>query len=461
MAEARTETITVRDGEPRQIETLLLPGVGAVLPDDLAPVPVTSDGRRMLLRWTGFAPTREAQAFIDFNRAADLDDIEAAIDRMEIGNFNFIAAVHDEITYRVGARVPSRPWASDAKPPFTLLDGDDVGTTWSDQTLRGEQLPTDRNPARGWLASANNDPYGFTADGSLDGDAFYYGVFFDPGTRAARIESELERLVARGGITVADVQDLQLDSHSVLADLLLPLLETHWVAGEQPELDALVTSMLSWDRRMNRDSAAALVFHIFMSFAVKRTIRDDLSLAFDAIADSSNITVIKMGLMTLAERYPGAAAFLQEGKAAIIAAAVADTAALLRERFGDADPTAYNWGDLHVTNLRGAWPGMEGRQVVSDGSDGTVNVSGAALFDGDAVLAQHASTSGAIYRMVTSFGEDGTPQAAFNYPPGNSGDPASPHFADTLSDWVDGNYGPLMFERSAIEPSATAIATLK
>jgi acyl-homoserine lactone acylase PvdQ len=50
-----------------------------------------------------------------------------------------------------------------------------------------------------------------------------------------------------------------------------------------------------------------------------------------------------------------------------------------------------------------------------------------------------------------SFGDDGVPEAWANFPMGNVGDPASPHFDDELDAWVEGSYEKLLFERAEIE----------
>ncbi|TDF92495.1 penicillin acylase family protein [Arthrobacter terricola] len=39
--------------------------------------------------------------------------------------------------------------------------------------------------------------------------------------------------------------------------------------------------------------------------------------------------------------------------------------------------------------------------------------------------------------------------------PGQSGDPRSPHYADLLSTWANGESFPLLYSRSAIEAATT------
>ena len=39
--------------------------------------------------------------------------------------------------------------------------------------------------------------------------------------------------------------------------------------------------------------------------------------------------------------------------------------------------------------------------------------------------------------------------------PGESGDPASPHYSDLLEDWAAGRYHPMPFSRKAVEAATT------
>jgi penicillin G amidase len=463
----RTERIAVRDGDPIDIVVEEISGLGVLLPDGIAPVPVVDAGNRILLRWPGLAATREGEAFLGIDRAASLDAWESAVEVMEIGNFNFIAADAGGIAYRSNPLVPVRQALSPNMPPYSLLDGDDPNNAWVG-TL--STLPRSRAVQRGWIASANNDPFGLTADGSIDGDPFYFGVFFDPGTRAARVESEIERLLAEGPVDRAAMEALQLDTHAVIADLLLPVLDAVYATvdddpaleafRDRADLEALITQMQSWDRRMDRDSAGAVTFHAFAWFLAERILRDDLSLAFDSIASASGIYLLKWAVLTVTERFPAAGDLMQEGRAFLVMGALDDAAAYLVDRFG-ADTSQYRWGNWHFT----AFPSVGGDalavdRVATDGADGTVNVSAATFFSDGAAPYDLVSTGGAIYRMVATFDEGGAPQAWVNFPRGNAGEPDSPHWDDTLEAWVEGQYARLPFTAAEVEAAATERAVV-
>lgn len=469
--EAHQEVIEVAGGDPVTITVEEVPGYGVLLPEDFLPVPVAGPSRRVLYRWVGMRPTFEGESFLAFDRAASLEDFEAAVDRMEIGCFNFLAASADGIAYRSSPLVPDRGPEATSRMHWALLDGDDASTFWSDAFLGADRLPRSRGGERGWIASANNDPFGFTADGSTEGDAWYFGVFFDPGTRAARIEQRLAELTAEGPVSAADMQALQMDIHSNFADLLVPVLEDVWTRvptdealaefRDRPDLARVVEVITGWDRQLVRDSSGAVPFDIFMFFAAKLALEDDFALVFDAILGNEPTYLLKWAIRALRDEFPAAGEVLQAGRDVIVMRALAATAGLLQDRFGGVEPELYRWGDHHGSRFGSEWGDrLDAGWISTDGGVGTVNVSSASFLSGGVAVPRLESTSGPLYRMVASFGDDGVPRAEVTVARGNSGDPDSAFFANTTEDWVEGSYRPLLFTRAQIEADATERLTL-
>lgn len=449
----REETFVVRGQDPIVESMMDVPGVGVILPRDLAPLPVTdSSSQRIVLGWTGFEPSDEADAFIQMNRATTLEEFEQAVDTMGTGAFNFIAATRDDITFRSSPATPDRGPVGSFPAPYRVLDGDDPASVWTGGLIPLERLPRSRGGERGWIASANNDPYGFTRDGIIEGDEFYFGVFFDPGSRAWRIEQELERLVAAGPVTLEQTKALQLDVHSVLADEMLPFLFEAIDAvdrddalepyRERDDLLAMAEQLRTWDREMTRDSRAALIFEAFAGFASKEVLGDELSVLFGPLAEQSPIYVHKWTVEAL-RRAPE---IVQDGNSLAMMRALNATAAALEE-FG-ADDT---WGDRHVLRLTNEFGGAYNRgDFAMDGGNGTVNVAQTSVLSGSSLNERFITRGGAIYRMVAEFGEDGRPNVEFAFVGGNGGDPDEPHWDDLMEDWRNGVYRQMYFEEADI-----------
>lgn len=464
----RTETILVAGGDPVEYVVEDVPGQGVLLPDDLSPLPLGRAGRRLLVSWTGFRVTHEFEGFFGFDTAASTDDFAAAVERIELGYFNFVFADANGIQYHSQALVPDRG-AVGSRRPWALSDGDDVSTFWNGTFLDRARMPSSRGGERGWVASANNDPWGFTADGTVETDPWYFGVLYDPSLRASRIETELTRLVARGDVTVEDMQALQDDTYSVIAEDLVPALEEVWATvdtdamlaeyRDRDDLDGLVSALAAWDRRMERTSSEAVVFNAFSSFLARRVLEDDLTIVFEPVMDASSAYIMTWLCNVMKGRAPDAASFFAgEARQVSVARALAETQDWLTERFGDAP---YTWGDYHGTSFRSIYgERLDGGWIPTDGAEGTVNVSETTFFEGSMPRERLESTSGSIYRMVATFGDDGTPQAFVNVPRGVSGDPESPHWDDLQSDWQENVYRPLLFRRAEIEAGDHEVMTL-
>jgi penicillin amidase len=339
--------------------------------------------------------------------------------------------------------------------------------------LPPEQLPHARAEERGFVATANNDPLGFTADGDPGNDAWYYGAFYDPGYRAKRIESELERLTKRGGVTLEEMQSLQFDSRCLMADTFLDLLKQAWAAKStdatlaefdgRPELDRLAKLLLDeWDRKMTRDSPGAVAFHAFAHFTTGVAVEDDMiPLLYERVLEAAPFYVLKVAALALSGDYPNGEALLQEGKHRIVLMGLSKTADHLVARFGGVEPERYRWGDVHVTSFDNAYGlGVALPSVPSDGGENTVNVAHSVFRRDFVVPEQWVSDYGPVERLVGRVDDTGTPELWVNFPLGNVADRASPHFDDMTADWANGTYRKLAFARQEVEARADSRLTL-
>lgn len=462
------ETIAVKGGETVTVAVREVPGRGVLFPAELLPLPIVDAGHGLLLAWTGLRPTLEAHAFVALDTAASLDDFEAAVDGMEIGCFDFLAASAEGISHRSSPVVPRRQDPA-RHPPYLVLDGADPAALWTDAALPPEQMPRSRGEDRGFVATANGDPFGFTRDGAIEGDPWYFGVYFDPGTRHTRIAQRLEQALGDdGAVTLADMRSIQRDVLSLLAVEIVPLVAAVWAGapdGEEAgairartDVARLVDRIGDWDLTMTRGQVAPVAFHALSHFLAREVVADDLGIFFGPIADQQPIIALKLGLLAL--RHPEGGA-VQDGRALTVLRALAATADWLEARFGEEAETT-TWGDVHGSAFASVGgPSLDGGWVATDGSDGTVNVSPARFFGaGNGEEERLSARSGALYRMVAAIGADGVPEAAINMARGTSGDPTSPHWDDLEADWIDVVYRPLPFRRADVDATTIEVTTL-
>lgn len=87
-----------------------------------------------------------------------------------------------------------------------------------------DEWPQAVNPARQYVANANNDPGAISIDNDPWNDPYYIGGPWDPGYRMDRIATRLEAAIADDNATLAEMADIQGDQHSNLGEDFVPLL---------------------------------------------------------------------------------------------------------------------------------------------------------------------------------------------------------------------------------------------
>jgi penicillin G amidase len=131
----------------------------------------------------------------------------------------------------------------------------------------------------------------------------------------------------------------------------------------------------------------------------------------------------------------------------------------LESRLG-VDKTKWSWGALHTVNLShpiARWT-AEGSKLLNV----TGGVSGG---ESNTVMARWGEypnanvTGGSSFSMVLDVGAWDN-SVALNSP-GQSGDPASPHYKDLYARWLDGEVFPLAFSRAKVEAETKARILLK
>ena len=123
-------------------------------------------------------------------------------------------------------------------------------------------------------------------------------------------------------------------------------------------------------------------------------------------------------------------------------ASALDSALAEIERAYGPDPAAWQWGKAHTITFQHPLGRKEYQlgPVARPGDANTVNATSGANF---------RQTNGASWREVLDVGD--WDRSVITNVPGESGDPASKHYADLLQDWAAGRYHPLPFSRKAVE----------
>ncbi|MGW6272253.1 penicillin acylase family protein [Streptomyces sp. NPDC055060] len=437
-----TERIPVRDGEPVSAD-LWFTRHGPVireLPDQNAAFAV-----RAAWLGPGMAPYLGS---MDYMRATSPDAFVAAMRRWGAPGENQVYASPDgTIGWRPAGRVPVRPnWDG------TLPVPGDGRYEW-DGFLDVEELPSVRDPAEGWFATANQlnlPPTYPNAEKTVTYD------WYAP-TRHDRITEELASHTAW---TVEDCVRLQTDYVSLPARRLRELL-AELEPAEAADADGTAVALLrGWDARLTADSPAAALFEVWYRRHLRPAL---LARALGGVLGA------EQGERALKRVLPGEEAAADARIDLELLAGDPDPGLLLgtlRAAMDEltgllgADPASWTWGALHHAHphhplaalLDGPAPKWASVGPVPRGGSGDT-VGAAAYGPG------FRQSAGATFRLVVDVGS-WDDSVAMNSP-GQSGVPGSPHYDDLFASWAaDGSF-PLVYSREAVERHTRHTITLR
>ena len=244
-----------------------VPHHGPVIPRLTAAHEVEALGTTELsVAYTGHQKEQVARTLYGLLTASTVTEAVAAIDGSwrNVGLNWVLGDDTGHFGWTERARVPRR---AAGHVPWKVLPGD--GTAEWGADLDPKYIPHAFDPAKGYLATANNDPIGVTADGEpfahapvVDGAPLYLGWDYDRGTRIGRITQRITEGTAGGKkLTLDDMSSIQGDAITelgpagvdVLKAAVQALLDEQATPGAHEELASLLASASS-------DAKAALAF---------------------------------------------------------------------------------------------------------------------------------------------------------------------------------------------------------
>jgi len=373
-------------------------------------------------------------ACLNFLQAQNIEDYEQALKGWGAPSSNHIVAERAEaggrIAHFTAGLVPVRPnWDGLLPVPG---DGRYEWVGFRDPLT----TPRVKQPVEGWVATANQ----FNLPKEWLGPENTPGFEWPDPARYYTIAAALE---AREKHSLDDMRALQTSFHAYPAERLVPLLK------DVPE--SLARDMLlAWDLQLAADSPEAILFETWFQRHLAPTVLERVSptglQAYAALPDLAQaLDLVVDGDPRLGPR------------GALLAETLAEAwnANTAHDRFGPA-PQAWRWGDFHQAYFphglsalldeatRGRW---NVGPLEKGGSGYTVNNNNYRWRDGRLTL-------GVTWRMVCDVGNwDGC--LTINAP-GQSGDPASPHYQDLFPLWAAEAYVPMLFSEAAIAEQCEA-----
>ena len=266
-----------------------------------------------------------------------------------------------------------------------------------------KDLPREYNPARGYIATANNN----THPQDYKGRPVFYNTTRDVDiARITRIHQLLDKQIAEHKpFTIQDMERIQQDTYSLHAERDAPLFKG-WTA-KNPEAEKARAMIQGWDRILTKDTTPGAIY-------VRWTTTDAGRKAVAAKPGPEQQALVEQGLL--------------------------EALARVTKDWGS-DPSQWRYGRINQSALQHMFLDQFNlKPIERPGGFNDVNATGA------------------IFRRIIDFADVDKTMAT--NAPGESAQPGSPYYGNEREKLADGVYFNLPFTRPAVEKQTAHKLTL-
>jgi penicillin amidase len=428
------EVIAVK-GEASVTERVLITPRGPIVSPALLGV---SEALSLRAVWLDPLPL---DGLLRLNRVRNFEDFHKAAEHWPAASWNMVYADRSGVIgWQMFGQAPRRRKGWGLIP----LPGWEPNAGWEPDLIPAEEMPHVKNPAEGFVTTANNQPL-------PDGVGPYLGVDWLDGYRAASISRELS---ARADWDVPRTMALQMNQQAIawedMRDAVLS------APDKQPDTHRALELLRAWDGRVSVDAPAASIYELFLSEMGARVAKAKAPRTFACVLGERLGPISPFNFLCY-RRTGHLARLLREQPTGWfahpwpdeIAEALAAVVRRLRTEYGN-EPSGWAFGRLRTLTLhhplgRKRWlAGLFNLGPIPYGGDAdTINQGAVLPLDPLASVDNIASL-----RMVIDVGA--WHNSRFSLPGGQSGNPLSPHYDDLFSLWQRGEGVPIAWTKEEI-----------
>ncbi|TDJ73610.1 penicillin acylase family protein [Pseudomonas putida] len=386
---------------------------------------------------------RSLDALFDLTRAQNIERAFDSTREVTSAALNFVFAEPEHIGWQVSGRYPNRR-EGQGLLPSPGWDGRYDWDGYADPMLH----PYDQDPPAGWIAHANQRslPRGY---GMQLSSTWYYPE------RAER----LAQLLGNGRHDSRSLMAVQNDQTTLMAEKLKQMLEAPGMAQplqqaiaklptvERDRAHHALARLKAFDGRLSPVSADAALYELFLQEVTRQTFLDDLGPengpVWQAFASNARLSYSAQADHLLSRDdspfWDDRTTAEKEDKPTILARSLAAAVDVGMTRLGS-DMRTWQWGKLHqyrwpAPTYHGLGDNISRSPMAAGGDFSTLALTPYAWGrDFDTYLPASA-------RMIVDFGQSEPLQILTSS--GQSGNPASKHFADGLDAWFQGRFSSL------------------
>lgn len=413
----------------------------------------------LALRWSGYEPGQTVGAILRLNQVSTWAEFCDALAEWSTPVQNVVFAdSRGNIGYLMAGKAPLR----DKNLGLLPAPGWQDDYAWRGY-LPAAELPRLYNPESGKIVTANNKIVG-------DDYPYFLGVEFDAGWRAARLEEMLQRKERH---TIRDMEEIQLDTHSKLAEAFTPWLTL--IHSEDPWEKTALLALRKWNYRMDADSIAATIYQAMLIALLELVFGDKLGAAKRGYFGISSTPLFLIhGFLGRATTrllellndydqsfwYADMATGRQRDRETLLQEALQTAMRQVRAQLGETTRT-WDWGRAH--QVRYVHPLGSARLLKNVFNRGPIPVGGDSTTPN---VTRHPPQLplglvqvAASYRQIYEVGAWDRAQTLTNC--GQSGHPLHPNYDDQIMLWREGVYHKMPWSREAVEGIAERRLVLK
>jgi penicillin amidase len=389
------------------------------------------------MRWVGHDVSTEIKSLHKAAWSTNIDDFRQSLEGFGVPSLNIVYGdVQGNIAMFTVGKIPLR-----TSPTLVFRNGWNSSERWSGY-IPEHQMPRIINPAKGFIANANNPVVS-------DNYPYYLTAFWEPDSRIRRIDNTLSTATKHSLELFKSLQNDIFSYHAKdLVEFILPVLER----SEDSRIRIALPYLRNWDYIYDVNATAASLTDAFFLKLIENTFKPFLGeAAYDNFLKLENFPVrVTQRLLQTPSVW-----FQSDGgsmvyRDSLITASMKQTVDFLTQTHGD-DPSQWRWGNLHTVTLA---PPLF-REAASDPnasralrlivenllSKGPYEIGGHSMSVNNTqydLQKPFTQVLGASIRRIVDLSN--TTKSESVLPTGQSGNPLSPHFGDQTELWLTGKY---------------------
>ncbi len=383
------------------------------------------------LRWTALdADSVPIQAAISMNRAKNAEEFRLATRAYAAPAQNIVYAdTAGNIGWIAAGRYPIRHKDNDLHG-LAPAPGWEAKYQWQGY-VPFEQIPQEANPARGYIATANED---IRPKNDLQGLGYEWALPY----RKLRIDELIAATPKHGAESISA---MHADVTSLAYPHWLAALKAHTIAPKTAAGRAAWEKLRKFDGVMKADRLEPLLHHAWVAKAFRKVFADEVgegSATQYFTERRDGFRPLLLALTQAPQWCNDVVAGTKNACGEMLSDALDEAVAELEKRHGDVDKL--RWGDLHQARSEhrpfGKHPQLSKLfdvRVPTGGDTYTVNVGRLALKPDAPFTNVHAASLRGIYDMANG-------DARLMHSTGQSGNRVSAHYSDLAARWAGGHY---------------------